>query len=393
VRFCVIALALWLSACAFAAPAPARFDVALITIGPGPIYWQRFGHNAILIDDLQKRRSTLYSYGFFDFEQEDFFGRFLRGDMRYEMDGLPAELDLKRYFNEGRSIRLQRLNLTPEQAAALVEFLEWNRDPTRRHYRYDYYLANCSTKVRDVLDRVLDGALEKALVGRSRGLSWRMHTLRSVEDDAPLWLALHIGLGQRADAPLNLWQEAFLPERLSAALREVNVPVRDGLTPLVSDERELSPGDFVAPPDYPSDRLIWGLLFGLALVGLSLALSKWPLALKIWTGTWLLLNGITGTVVLALGTLTAHRMAWPNENLLVLTPLALLILFWPSRGPVRRWLWRALIVSSLTAIVIQWLPAFGQANGVILAFAVPLNVTLALLALAQPSGMPTRPET
>ena len=30
-------------------------EIALVTIGPGPVYWERFGHNAIVIDDGDQR--------------------------------------------------------------------------------------------------------------------------------------------------------------------------------------------------------------------------------------------------------------------------------------------------------------------------------------------------
>ena len=372
-----------------------RYAIGLVTIGPGPIYWQRFGHNAILVEDTRRKTSTLYSYGFFDFAQKNFFWRFVRGAMQYEMDGLPARYDLARYVEEGRSIRLQMLNLSPAQATQTAEFLEWNRDPKRRAYPYDYFLNNCSTKVRDLLDQVLKGQLKRELIGRSRGLTWRMHVLRSLADDLPLWSALHLGLGQPADDALSLWDEAFLPERLSVSLREIRV-VQDGETvALVNAERMLSDGAYAAPPDYPPDRLWLALALGLLLAGGAvLMMRKAPRAwlTRALTSAWLLLTGLAGCVLLGLGFLTAHHMAWPNENVLIMSPLAVLLLVF-YRPALRRRLWQLLAASTLVAIMIQWLPAFSQANGEVLAFFAPTQLVLAFFAIRQSASKPMRPVT
>ena len=57
--------------------APDEPEVWLVTYGPGEIYWQRFGHNAIWVRDARLGLDHTFNFGFFDFEQERFFLRFL----------------------------------------------------------------------------------------------------------------------------------------------------------------------------------------------------------------------------------------------------------------------------------------------------------------------------
>ena len=75
--------------------APALPEVSLVTVEPGELYWQRFGHNAILLRDPMGGRSISYNFGYFDFAQEDFLLRFLRGKMLYQAvaldDGRPRD--------------------------------------------------------------------------------------------------------------------------------------------------------------------------------------------------------------------------------------------------------------------------------------------------------------
>ena len=98
----------------------------------------------------------------FSFEEPGFLRRFVRGEMDYWMEGFDSERLLRAYAAADRSIWVQELDLTPEQMGALYEFEEWNERPENRFYRYDYYRDNCSTRVRDAIDRVLGGRLRES---------------------------------------------------------------------------------------------------------------------------------------------------------------------------------------------------------------------------------------
>ena len=50
----------------------ARIEAGLLTIAPGDIYWQRFGHNAIVLRDRRDpSRAVAVNYGIFDFGEKD----------------------------------------------------------------------------------------------------------------------------------------------------------------------------------------------------------------------------------------------------------------------------------------------------------------------------------
>ena len=51
----------------------------LITYGPGHIYWERFGHNAIWLREPAEGLDHTFMFGFFDFDQENFILKFVRG--------------------------------------------------------------------------------------------------------------------------------------------------------------------------------------------------------------------------------------------------------------------------------------------------------------------------
>ncbi len=309
-----------------------NLQVSLLTYGPGDIYWERFGHDAIEIRDRISGESIAFNYGMFDFNQKNFLLNFARGRMRYRMDAVRTPDDLAYYRSEGRRIRQQHLALSPAQRAELRDFLLWNLQPANTQYHYNYYTANCATKVRDALDRVLKGALHEQLRNRPAGMTWRQQTDRLMAAQPWLMLLLDLGLSSYADQPLNAWQESFLPQVLAHEMASVTLAGSNhGQQPLVTSDEVLAESRLTAPPDEPPDLRLPLLATGaaLALILLLAARSQQRIAQRVFSllaSLWLLLAGLAGLLMLGLWTLTEHESAWANANLLLFNPLAWLLL-------------------------------------------------------------------
>ena len=376
----------------------ANLDVALLTFGPGTEVWERFGHNAIQIRDRASGVANLYNYGIFDFDQEDFFLNFARGRMTYRMAVSDPADDLPMYREEGRWIVEQDLNLTPTQRVRLATFLDWNARPENTQYRYEYFTANCSTRVRDALDAALDGAIKSQTIAPSCGFTYRMDTLRLMRAEPVLMVAMDAGLGPFADKRLTYWDESFVPMELMRHLREVRVPDENGdLRPLVAKESQLAPARLAEPPEF-APAWVWqalaiGIASALAMLGL------WRLRTRTWArvafatiaSTSALVLGLGGVVLIVLWTLTEHVSAWRNENILLLNPLSLLLL--PAWIGSFRARWRPSVFAQRLAIAIATLaclaffikvfPAFAQDNRFWIALLLPLHVALAIVLTAR----------
>jgi hypothetical protein len=322
----------------------------------------------------------------FDFDEKGFLLNFARGRMHYLMDAEPTDVDTGYYTQAGRSITRQRLALTPEQAAALREFLLWNLRPENARYDYDYYVDNCSTRVRDALDKALGGVLKSTLTRRPGGMTYRQQTDRLMSAQPWLMLLLDLGLGPYADHPLDGWQESFIPMVLQRELRAVQVPDgHGGRTPLVADEHEVSPNRLDTPPAQAPDLRGPMALAGAAIAVLLVITRRRAAKLFAVLGTlWLLLAGIAGLLMLGLWTLTSHHSAWANANLLLFNPLAFALLpaVWRAAHDAtpRRWE-DALIVIQLLAglagLALHLLPGVAQQNQPWLLLALPAWLALA----------------
>jgi hypothetical protein len=356
--------------------------VTLLTYETGGLVFERFGHNAIWIHDGLTGSDRHYDYGRFDFDQKNFFLRFAQGKMWYSMgeDSLPGKY-IRFYASEGRKIRAQELDLTPAARLALKEFLETNIRPENAGYAYDYYLDNCSTRIRDAIDMVVGGAIRRYAEGPS-GFTWRDETRRLDEHNVFLYTGLMLALGQPVDREMSRWEQMFLPGRLSEHLDSVQVAGPDGsVMPLVKSNQVIAEGGRWPVPARPSNWMWRYLLVGVLVGGALALLGRFTAIFLALATLWALLAGIAGLVITWLSLLSSHSAAHQNENLFLFNLLVLgLAVVLPSAvrrgaGSLKRARRLALVVAALAALglVLKLLPAFDQHNVELIALALPIH--------------------
>lgn len=387
---CWLRLAALLLLTLLAGVASAAPRIGVATMQPGEIFWERFGHNALVVLDPVSGEAISYNYGFFDPTEPGFVSRFVRGEPRYRLAALPLEQDLAIYRDEGRGVDIQWLDLDPEAAQALADALAFNARPENAHYRYDYFLDNCSTRVRDAIDSALGGALRRQMAGRSQGSTYRIEATRLASPAPAMWLGFDIGLGPSADVPLSRWAEAFVPMRLADALRDTRLP--DG-RPLVLGEQQVLPHRLAPEPRFEPIRQVWWGLAGMVVAfGLAWLGRRAPRAVAGLAGVFWVACGIAGALMLFIWLGTEHRFGWANRNLLLFNPLCWLLLpgamtLLRRRMPrtwfrVMVWIVAALPVVALFA---YWLPVLPQRHLHWIALLWPVH-----LALAWTFGRPRR---
>ena len=379
--------------------------VWLVTAGPGDAVWEHYGHNALRVLDTRTGRDYSYDWGIFDFRQADFMARFLRGRMLYMVVRQRTDVVLDFYRETDREVVLQELDLTPAEKAMLSDAAHENALPHNRDFIYQYFVDNCSTRVRDLLDRVLGGALRRELEGQATGLSYRHHARRLTQVDPLVHTGADLALGSPADRPISAWEELFLPLSLRDRIRSVRI-TRDGETrPLVRAEEVLATSsrapEPAAPPAWLGRYLALGLLMGVVFaaagtrrVRTSTGLRRSVLALA---AGWSLAAGAIGTILVLL-LATDHTFTWWNENLFLFNPLPLgLTVLLPLSNWSEAWRGRARALAAavaalgLAGLLWQLAPASTQPNATFLALALPpqLGILWGLRGGGTGAGRPT----
>jgi Domain of unknown function (DUF4105) len=327
-------------------PSAARADdewtVSVLTVGPGPAIYERYGHIAIRLKNDARDIDVAFDWGNFSFDDPGFIGRFVRGELRYWMEAKDVEGFLNHYIEgQDRTVTEQVLNLTPAQNLGLRQILSAQNTDANRFYLYDYFRNNCATRVRDVIDEATNGALQPTKqVGTPHSYRWHNRRLVPVGlENVALLALMDLAMGPRTDVRLSRWDACFLPMEVITTLDEARMVGADGAELLLVREKRIlnstaSPRN--AEPSHARQPAWWWMpvsLFG-AMTILGLARLQGTLPFRVAATVWQALAGLGGVLLLAMICFTGH---WPvswNENLLQFSPLSWLLGWWIVRG---RW--------------------------------------------------------
>lgn len=356
----------------------------LVTYGPGEEVWERFGHNALWIRDEERGLDHAFSFGYFEIDRPGFHLDFARGIMRYFGSASAIEREFAFYRGRDRNITAQRLNLDEQQVRHLHRLLHNAIFPVPQYYDYDYYHANCSTWLRDLIDEVLDGQLQSQWPAREANQNFRQHTRRMNLDRPWLHTGLMLILGSRIDQPRSAWEEAFLPDALEHWVAETRI---DGM-PLAVETREIYASDTHVPPSEPHG--LWLFYGGLGLISIALIL----LPLRFGNAWWarlpwqlaVLALGLGGGVIMLMWFATTHEVVRGNLWLFVLHPLWLLLLFRLPDG-LRLVVWWILAAAVAAGAILLAVPGGPQYRADLLLWLVPAAVACLWVARRAPPAV------
>jgi hypothetical protein len=402
---CSALLALWLFAPSttqaqeeeespWAQTRPQDLAIKLVTFGPGDSIYNYFGHNGMIVQDTQTGHQRLYNFGMFHFGV-DMLPNYMKGRLTFWVAETPVRATFAHYIDANRSVRVQELNLTPEQRKYVADQLAWNVLPENRDYLYHHYFDNCSTRLRDLIDRAVGGQFKQALGAPAR-FSFRQHTRRYAEKDPITDFALVFWMNDQMEIAIKQWDELFLPEELEKQVTRAHYRDASGaLVPLVASSYHVF--DAVRPPtpDAPNRAFIYTLAIGLALALLAWLTVQWWLRMPSpWPRRLLglqhalfgLVFGIPGLLGFLMWTLTEHVVTYRNENQFLANPLTLLLVPFgigvafgsPRLLRATRLTFYVLAGSSLALLALKVLPNFDQDTLLPMTLLLPANVGCAL---------------
>jgi hypothetical protein len=395
-------------------PGPgAGLVISLLTMGPGGQIWEKFGHNALRVRDTLRNVDVVYNWGLFSFSEPGFLQRLMRGEMYYWMGADRSVPFINWYRRDDRQIWEQVLNLSEDEKVDIFQRARDNDTDLARYYRYNYYLDNCSTRIRDLLNSVLGGQLRDATDTLFTGATYRDHTRRLLAGSQLPYFGIQLVLGRPADAPITRWDEMFLPVRMMRYLNDVHVVSADGnsIVPLVASQTVLhrallrGPESEVVQPKTLQYLAIGAVVAALLLLSAASsarsaaaaagnpagdraaltarAARRAAIAFAAVAALWCLFAGLFGTAALGMWLFTKHTFMHWNQTVLLLNPLALAAAVYIPRAAIRStWARRDLILAALVAItavvavLLHFMPGMGQRNEELIVLAVAPGLAL-----------------
>ena len=353
---------------------PSALRISLITCTPGAELYSVFGHNALRIVDSAAGTDIAYNFGTFNFDDPDFYTKFVRGKLQYflSQENFNDFLYAYQYFKRG--VSEQVLQLTDVEKKAIQKALFENLAEENRYYKYDFFYDNCSTRLRDIIFKSKSSQAFSPPPFLPEGLTFRDH-LHTYLDRAEMnWtrLGIDIILGLEADTKMSISDAMFLPEFLA---RGVDATEHKG--------KKLSNEEVILIPDLqpvPAKSQFWETPFFVFLV-ISLLMIL-PLTQKnqfiykfqgILTKVVFMSASLIGLLLVFMWVGTDHQSTARNLNLFWAFPLHLFFAFKLNNLPA----WLKVYAKVYTVLVVLLLLVSIIVPGIITYVLYPIMIAIA----------------
>ena len=322
-RFFLICIFAHLHICTFAQDS-SRLQISLLTCTPGEELYSTFGHSAYRVVDSNSVTDMVYNYGTFNFDDDGFYLKFVRGKLLYYLS-IENFRDFKAFYqSSNRGITEQVLNLSAAEKISIRQFLNENLREENKYNKYDFFFDNCTTRLRDILAKQHDSAFCNKPV-MPVGSTFRQAIHQYLNANGKDWskLGIDILLGQPCDAVMTPAQMQFLPENLLKSLDSSNanhnlVLSETNLYPITTENTKSS---FFTP------LVVFSLLF---IIIVLIGFWKHPTARAFlfgFDGMFFFLTGLLGIILIFMWTATDHALCKNNFNLLWALPTNAVIAF------------------------------------------------------------------
>jgi len=304
--------------------------ISILTVRQGDSVDNAFGHTAVWVVDPISKKSEIYNFGIFDFDEPGFLMKFLRGKLLYSLGINGKKSFFNNYTAQKRTILEQKLNLNAKQRNDIYLSLRENYKKENRKYLYDFFFDNCSTRPRDLLYNNLPELSEANSETPTK-------TFRDLIDEnvfARPWMDFGIDLiiGKKADKIASIQDQMYLPEYFYKKLNNLS----NGGEPLVSSAEIILDYEQEAEARKHVPWLTPALIFGILLlleVILFIAYRKRSdtTFVKLYDKMWYIIIGISSLVILFMWFGTDHIATGDNLNVFWLNPLFLITIVSRSR--------------------------------------------------------------
>lgn len=372
---------LWIAFLGFPLQAQLSDDaqISILTCDAGQDLYSSFGHSAFRVQDSANGINWVYNYGTFDFNTPNFYYKFAKGKLLYSLSVSTFSDFLFTYELENRWVKEQILKLNQQERNDLFRFLENNRKPQNRDYKYDFLFDNCATKLPQILKKVLGNNIEYHGEHLKNHLTFRDLIHQNLLTNSWSSFGIDLALGSVIDRKAVPEEYMFLPKYVMLQMQNTTLTAN----PLVLRERSvLDYSDKKFNNNFGLSPLFWLLLLFL----FTLAISY----IDLRNGTrsrWLdfflfLITGSAGLLIFFLWFLTDHSSTANNFNILWAFPFNIAACYFLLRKDrIPKWMGKYILglLVLMTITLILWIFQIQQFSPLISIVFATLGLRYALL--------------
>ncbi len=281
--------------------------ISVLTCGSGSELYSIYGHTAIRIRDTNTNLDVVYNYGTFDFSTENFYFKFIKGDLQYFISSSSFNDFMTEYIYEKREVKEQELVLSTQNKQELFDELTTSLFSDSKFYTYKFIEKNCTIMV---LDKV-NGIFGKTLIFKNNKelTSYRSVLYPYLKDHFFENLGINIMFGHKTDLAA---ERLFLP-----------IELLQGLNNARFDNKPIAKPIFILNPKRANESSFvwWNSIYFFYFISLSLIFIT-SMRFKM---IYLSVIGILGIFLIWVGFYSLHHEVTQNYNILLFNPILILL--------------------------------------------------------------------
>lgn len=302
-------------------------SIYLLTITPGTDTYSIYGHSALRVIIPELNSDMVYNWGVFAFDAPNFAWNFAKGRLNYYLGPEEFNSFLGEYLYERRSVYSQKINLISSEKQVILSLIQENLKPENRAYRYDFFYDDCSTRIRDLIEK----AVGTKLIYPPDEFT-RMRTFRELIGEYQknyAWLNMGIDLimGTTGEKKATFRDMMFLPMYLQKNLTQTIINRNRKMVPLLSNSEVLLEFD---PPVaktkfYVAPMFLFTILF--VIIVIFTAIYRRAKIINVLDIVLFALFSILAVLMIFFNFFTDHQQMKMNINIIWFNPLLLVCLF------------------------------------------------------------------
>lgn len=354
-------------------------QVSVLTCGTGDQLYSSFGHSSFRVQDPTQGIDVVYNYGTFDFNTPNFYLKFASGKLLYSLSRERFENFLYTYQLENRWVKEQILDLNHKNKNEIFRFLENNYKAENRDYNYDFIYENCSTKIPEVLEKVLANSLTLQYDHLETDASFRQLVQSYLYWNSWSSFGIDLAFGAVMDRTAKPREYMFLPDFVLSQLNNSSLVGK----PLVKRERtilDLKNGR--AGSIFTTSPLFWFLLFLFFTATITFIDFRNQTRSRWLDFTIFGISGFTGLFIIFLWFFTEHTSTAYNFNIAWAIPVNLYTAFFLCRkGELPNWIgiYIKLAFSLLLIVPLFWIIGIQDFSPIVVLILLTLAIRYAYL--------------
>ncbi len=300
-----------------------RLRISLLTCTPGAELNEVFGHSALRVIDSNSVTDHVYNYGTFNFEDKDFYLKFIKGKLRYFVEIENCSDFVFYYHALKRGITEQVLEFSDKEKVTIKKLLQENIKEENKYYQYEFFNDNCTTRLRDIIkNNHSPTPIMPAVMPVT--FTYRNAIHQYLDNGNMPWskLGIDILLGARTDAVMTSDQQGFLPDNLMKALDVTKN------TLMVSSPKQLFELEKAEPKKVVFTPMVFSISMLLVFMIFHFTQKNGSkIILRALDRILFLLVGLLGILLIFMWFGTDHIMTKNNYNLLWASPMFVVYVF------------------------------------------------------------------